>query len=252
MTNTLHLSVHPQTYCTEAPQSVREVFDRAGATLSNARHLVIDIQKKYLQDTPLEALGEKIALDIAPAFNRLSIPTYWVYWSDQAEQIPSDLTALAQMGGREAHGELYSAIDPAREDRILPKANFSGFRHAVDADQFDKVDDNAPTVLHQAIKRDNVKVLFVSGVFQSACVEATIRDALLKGCHVVALADAMDNHSFDRFYFEKRMGTSTALRWDTSLEKAACERRDQVFDTWRRRGVMVADTASVLAELKAA
>ncbi len=178
----------------------------------------------------LRAISGRIINDIAPAFHQAGVATYWVYWP----------RAQAAAGPQAGLKNLDERVRLQPGDRVLPKYNLSAFA---------QTDFNSQTPVSQALADDDAKLLFVSGIFQTQCVAATVSDARHLGYEVVALVDAMDGPAYDHLKFQERMATGIHLRWDTSLEAMENRKRAGKLQEWRDNGVLITRAEDVLAVL---
>lgn len=137
------------------------LFNPASFDISRCAHVAIDVQKKFLSasyEADLRDIASHITTNIAPAFNALGIPTYWIWMGQRQRRTP----------------DFYGA-QPANTDFIVKKSTVSAF----DSGRFSRL-----------LKDNNHDILIVSGFYTGACVDDTLRDARRQGYRAVLMTDA--------------------------------------------------------------
>jgi len=147
------------------PRDVAALFAENAIDIAQCVHLAVDVQKSYCNGGPEEKVAVHIGKDIAPAFNELSMQTYWIYlkhtpW-DKEKHKKTEIE----------YAELHKVL-PAANDRLFRKAETSAFKYS-DLD----------------VQLGNSKVLFVTGFAFGCCVQATVLEACDKGYTVIVLKD---------------------------------------------------------------
>jgi nicotinamidase-related amidase len=146
-------------------------FAENSIDITNAAHLAIDVQRKYCVKKRDISIATHIANNIAPVFNKLKIPTFWVYYENKP-WIP-DFSLKSEL----EHADLYK-VKPSLGDTLVRKTELSAFKGS-------DIDD--------LLKQFNT--LVVSGLYFCACVRTTILDARDKDYNVILLKDATDYSS---------------------------------------------------------
>jgi len=65
-----------------------ELFNGASFDIQSCAHICMDVQELFCQSEEIQRIAKHIAKDIVPAFNKLSIPTYYV-WFDHPGLVDS-------------------------------------------------------------------------------------------------------------------------------------------------------------------
>lgn len=199
------------------PQSLPELFERDPVPFSSIRHMAIDLQRKFLNNSELAQIARYIDQNVAPEFNRMGVPTYWVYWPRYACTMPKNLRELQQRGRERVLAEVDYDIHPAPGDHILPKNNDSALSHIFKGESKDL------TLTHQRLRRDRARLLLLSGVYFNSCVAATAVDACNRGYHVAVMTDASDAPE-NRAYYARDMDEAGVI-FTTSEEAFAVLRQ---------------------------
>lgn len=148
-----------------------DLFLRSAARRQNVIHLAIDLQRHFVGPA-MQGTAWHVARNIAPAFNRLGIPTWWVYYRDPSEEnVPEHRRT---MDHRQAQGGLIDDVTPAPHDRFIRKEENSAF---------------AGSNIDDLLGNDGRRILLVSGFNFHFCVLETICDARENGYLTVLLRD---------------------------------------------------------------
>lgn len=173
-----------------------ELFNKHAADTNNFVHLAVDIQKHFCDSRTKKRIATHIGQNISPQFNKLSIPTYWIYFTDPKEQnLP---VKECTIGPEDARGGLYK-VAAASGDKFIRKNRDSAFKGSD---------------IHKQLQGDKKKVLLVTGFNYGFCVLDTVIDAREKGYDVVLFRDAT-NYDGPDHYWTKQMQKADVIFTDS-------------------------------------
>ncbi len=155
--------------------SLTDIFCAARVARAHVVHLCIDVQNAYIMDDNDMHIAQKIGRDIAPAFSKLGIPTYWVHYtpSYQSRTLRNCNLIIPQISSVDF--SKYVALKYG--DRVVEKTDTSAFGGGA---------------LPDLLREDGKQLLLVSGFTYAICVHDTLRDARRNGYDVVLMQDATD------------------------------------------------------------
>ena len=175
------------------PVTLAELFERTNIPFDHCARMTIDMQQEFIVSPRMEEIAAHMKDHIAPAFNEIGIPTYWVYWPDGNRSYAQTRVDLIAQDYKEGSCAIYD-IWPAEIDKVLPKHGSSAFQHGL----MQKVD--GPTLTELTLYEDEVELLLVDGFFYDQCVTRTIVDAAKRGYLVALLEDGTDGPSEARLH----------------------------------------------------
>lgn len=167
------------------PVTLTELFERTNIPFDRCARMTIDVQQDYIVSPHMENIVAHMRDHIAPAFNKIGIPTYWIYWPVEGTPHAHTREDLIRRDYREGAQAIYE-IWPALIDKVLPKHSSSAFQHGL----MQKID--SPTLTELTLYEDEVELLLVDGFFYDECVTRTIVDAAERGYLVALLEDGTD------------------------------------------------------------
>ena len=150
-------------------QQLAKLFNTKSFDISRCAHLCIDVQERFCDTKLLRNRAKHIAQNIVPAFNKLNIPTYYIWYGHYSDEEPDFLEV---------------APTKKEQSRIIRKNAHSAF---------------AGSNLHDVLQQRRINTLLVSGFYIDHCVEATAIHARKNNRYgVIILKDATD---FERNFF---------------------------------------------------
>lgn len=167
------------------PKTLSELFDRTDISFDRCARMSIDLQQEFITSPRMEGIAAHTRDHIAPAFNQIGVPTYWVYWPYHSNLCAQNRVELIAQDYQQGAAEIYD-IWPAAIDKVLPKHASSAFRHGLSQ----HID--GPTLTELTLYEDEVELLLVDGFVYDECVTRTIVDATKRGYLVALLEDGTD------------------------------------------------------------
>ena len=175
------------------PSTLSELFERTGISFDHYVRMTIDVQQDFIVNPRMEDIVVHMRDNIAPAFNRIGLPTYWIYWPVAGTPHAWTREDLIRRDYREGAQAIYE-LWPALIDKVLPKHHSSAFKHGLGQNI------DGPTLTDLVLYEDEVELLLVDGFFYDECVKRTIVDATERGYLVALLEDGTDGPNSVRLH----------------------------------------------------
>jgi len=159
-----------QTQKTSLNHTKAEALDKLRSHFNNASlvHVSIDFQSEYCKQgdnrLKIRIAAEKTAR-LSPEFKKMNIPNWWVYFKRPKPE-----------------GNEFYVVKPANDDVIISKNAVSAFKGSS---------------INQQLEDNHFKALLISGIYKSACVYQTVRDACLEGYTVFVMKDCVADYFKD-------------------------------------------------------
>lgn len=170
--------------CVKTTEILYRLFNEKALTIANCVHLAIDVQYDFISGKQTIAAADNIVEHIAPSFNKMNIPTCWIYFDTCGSPVKA------------GHAPLYKVRRILDGDWLMPKQTCSAFYE---------------TDLRKTLEATDKKLLFITGFTRMICVKDTIRDGITSKFNIVLVEDGT-NPADDMI--EDAPGTITAYSKD--------------------------------------
>jgi len=126
-------------------------------------HVSIDFQEEFRSGANVSCIEDaaKKTAGLSHEFARICLPNWWIYFKNG--NTPAD----------------FYAVEPANDDVVIGKTTTSAF---------------AGSAINEKLQNKGFGALLVSGIYSSACVAGTVRDACQKGYKVFVMEDCVADY----------------------------------------------------------